>query len=101
MPTRLPPTTRTGTSIVSGKRQLLLDEQLAVVFVVLANELVDLIQVGTKRERTANRPGPHENVGIFERRIVLERIEIRTAEAFDDVQRLAVLVAAQLGFCVE
>src|ERR1051326_5081403 len=92
MPTRLPPTIRTGTSMSAT---LLLNKQLAVVFVVLANEFVDLVQVWAKRKRPADGPGAHEHVGIFERRVVLECIEIRTAESFDDVQRLAVVKAAQ------
>src|SRR6185295_16706898 len=93
MPTRLPPTIRTGTSISAT---LLLDEQFAVVFIVLANEFVDLVQVRAKRERPGDGPRLDEHVGILERRLVLERIEIRAAEALDDVQRFAVLEAAEL-----
>src|SRR6476660_1658284 len=98
MPTRLPPTIRTGTSMSAT---LLLDEQFAVVFIVLANEFVDLVQIRAKRERPGDRPGAHEHVGIFKRRFVLERIEIRTAEALDDVQGLTVFVTAQLRPRVE
>src|SRR5579872_1138187 len=101
MPTRLPPTTRTGTSIVCGKGPGLLDEQLAVVLIVLANEFVDLVQVRAKRERPADCPWPHEDVGIFERSVILERIVIRPAEALDNVEGFAVLVAAELRFGVE
>ena len=94
MPTRLPPTTRTGTSIVCGKRQLLLDEQLAVVLIVLADEFVDLVQVGAKGESTADRPGPHKDVGIFERRFVLQRIERGTAEEVAEVAETMVAMGA-------
>src|SRR5947207_10269076 len=98
MPTRLPPTIRTGTSMSATP---LLDEQFAVVFIVLANEFVDLVQVRAQRERPGDRPGTHEHVGIFERGFVLESVEIGTAETLHDVQGLTVFVAAQFRPRVE
>src|SRR5690349_14185296 len=98
MPTRLPPTIRTGISMVSGK---LLYEQLAVILVVFADEFVNFVQVRAKRERAGNGPGTDEYFRVLKRSFVLERIEIGPAEALDDVQLLAVLVATQLGSGIE
>src|SRR6185295_8512396 len=99
MPTKLPPTTRTGTSM-SGT-VLFLIEELAVIAIVLAHELVDLIQVGPQREGARNRKGPNEDVGILQCRLILQGVVVGPAKALHHVQSLAVLESADLGLVVE
>src|SRR5581483_7714154 len=80
---------------------LLLLEVLAVVFVFLADEFVDFREVGTQREGAGHLPGLGEDVGVFEGGLVLQGVVIGARKALDDMERLGVLEAADLGLVVE
>ena len=67
---------------------LLLPKQRLIVPVVLAEELVDAVVFRQERERARDQPRPGEDVRVLDHRLVLERAEIRPAEALDDVERL-------------
>src|SRR5579872_2234858 len=81
---------------------LLLFEELAVVVIVLADELVYFGEIRTQREAARDGPGLHENVGILHGSLVVQIVQIGAMEAFDHVQRFGVFVAPrEFGFVVE
>src|SRR3989442_1735070 len=70
----------------SASPQLFTTKQWAIITIVFADKFVDSLQVGTKRKGSSDRPGLGENVRIFDRRFVLDRIKVRTPELFDHVK---------------
>src|SRR5258708_30249598 len=83
-----------------GTRLLL--EQLAVVAIVFANELVDFGQVGPQRKAARDLPGLLEYAGILDGGFVLHGVEIRAVEALHHMQISGMAEAAgQLGFVAE
>src|SRR6185312_9296898 len=79
---------------------LLVAEQRLVIAIVLADELVQRVVLRQQRKVPPDDPRLREDVRILNRRLVAERVEVRPAEALDDVQRLGVPVAVDLRLVV-
>src|SRR5690242_4278789 len=83
-----------GRIIISYFLALLFLKELAVVFVVLTDELVDFGEIRTQREAAHDGPRFLEHVGILNRGLVIQIVEVRSMKALDHVQRFGVPVAA-------
>jgi len=78
---------RRASAYKSGSRPLLfLLEQLFVIAIVLAEELVDAILFRQERKCARDEPRAGEHVRIFNHRLVLQRAEVRPPESLDDMQ---------------
>src|SRR2546423_10048803 len=80
---------------------LLCSEQRPIIAIVLADELVDSLQIRPQREVSSQRVRFLENVRIFDRHFVLHRLEICPLETLDHVQAFRMLVALEFGLVVE
>src|SRR5262245_1517826 len=76
-------------------------EERAVVAIVFADKLVDPPEVRTQRKRPRQGVWLFEDIGIFDRHFILDRIEFGASETLDHVQRIGMSVALQFGLVVE
>src|ERR1700730_12948550 len=97
---RAPESTSSASRDTRASLRFVAEERL-VVAVVLAHELVDLVVLLKERERPPDHPGAGKDVRIVDRRFVLERVEGGARETLDDVERLGVAIAVDLGLVVE